>query len=71
MGNLCYKDNSSDYSLLNENKTNNIDNMQALINKLTIGVKNLEDDVKSLENDNTRLKKINQTLLSRVVEQRE
>ena len=71
MGNLCYKDNSSDYSLLNENKNNNIDNMQALINKLTIGVKNLEDDVKSLENDNTRLKKINQTLLSRVVEQRE
>jgi hypothetical protein len=69
MGNLCIKDDCNDYSLLPENK--NIDNMEALIHKLTIGVKNLEKDVKNLEKENFRLKKVNQTLLSKVVEQKD
>ena len=67
MGNLCIKDNSIDYNLLPDNK--NIDNMELLINKLTAGVKQLEKDVQHLENENCRLKKINQTLLSKVVNQ--
>lgn len=66
MGNFCNKDDSNDYSLLHDSK--NIDNMEALISKLTIGIRNLENDVTNLQEENTRLKKINQSLLKRVVE---
>jgi len=66
MGNFCNKDDSNDYSLLHDSK--NIDNMEALISKLTIGIRNLENDVTNLQEENTRLKKINQSLLTRVVE---
>ena len=66
MGNFCNKDDSNDYSLLHDSK--NIDNMEALISKLTIGIRHLENDVTNLQEENTRLKKINQSLLTRVVE---
>lgn len=69
MGNICIKADSNNYSLLTDNK--NINNMEYLINKLTIGVQNLEGDVKKLEKENFRLKKVNKTLLSKVVEQNE
>ena len=66
MGNFCNKDDSNNYSLLHDSK--NIDNMEALISKLTIGIRHLENDVTNLQEENTRLKKINQSLLTRVVE---
>ena len=66
MGNICYKDTNNYYPL---NDHTNINTMESLIHKLTLGVRSLENDVKKLEDENVRIKKINRSLLSKVVEQ--
>ena len=67
MGNFCStSDDSKSYYKLDSNDL--VNKMENHIHQLKNGIDNLKKDIINLEAENSRLKNINQTLLSKVVE---